>query len=227
MNEYENIIKDFFQWDVNNWSKALPVWEKNVDWSNCKAALAIGERDGGLSLWLAKKGINVTCTDLNGPSDAAKKMHQAYGVGHLITYANANAMELNYSEASFDLVVFKSVIGALSTSENQQKAINEMYSVLKPGGFLIFAENTSASSLHKFARNKFIKWSSYWRYLEIPKDLSFFESFKLVDKKMTGFFAAFGRSEAQRKFLSYIDWFFNPIIPDKWKYILIGVYQKD
>jgi ubiquinone/menaquinone biosynthesis C-methylase UbiE len=222
-----NIINDFFQWDVKNWSKALPVWEKNVDWNKCKTALAIGERDGGLSLWLAKKGINVTCTDLNGPSDEAKKMHQAYGVGHLVTYANANAMELNYPDASFDLVVFKSVIGALSTSENQQTAINEMFRVLKPGGFLIFAENTSGSFLHQFARKRFIKWSTYWRYLEIPKDLFFFNSFKLIDKKMVGFFAAFGRSEGQRKFLSYIDWIFSPIIPKKWKYILIGVYQKN
>ncbi len=227
MNSDKNIVKDFFQWDVKNWSKALPVWEKNVDWSKCKNALAIGERDGGLSLWLAKKGINVTCTDLNGPSDAAKKMHELYEVNHLVTYDSANAMELKYPDASFDLVVFKSVIGALSTSENQQKAINEMYRVLKPGGFLIFAENTSASSLHKFARNKFIKWSVYWRYLEIPNDLTFFQPFKYVDKKMTGFFAAFGRSEGQRKFLSYLDGFFNPIIPDKWKYILIGVYQKN
>ena len=46
-------------WDVRNWSRAIPLWQRQIDIRRPRNALAIGERGGGLSLWLASQGIEV------------------------------------------------------------------------------------------------------------------------------------------------------------------------
>jgi len=44
-------LQDAFGWDVNNWSRALPFWEKHIDFSDLEnsKALEIGCRFGGLA----------------------------------------------------------------------------------------------------------------------------------------------------------------------------------
>ena len=221
-------LQDIIQWDVKTWSKALEYWEKYAELKPGMKVLAIGEREGGLSLWLAQKGLKVSCTDYNDFPDTTTNMHKAYGVSDQIEYHHkVDATNLSrYSDEQFDIVVFKSVIGVLSEKDRQKTAIEEMRRVLKTGGKLIFAENLKGTKLHVWLRKKFIKWNSYWRYLILKKDMDLFDGYSKKQFKTTGFIAAFGRSEAQRKFLGYLDNLITWMLPSSWRYVLIGVLTK-
>jgi ubiquinone/menaquinone biosynthesis C-methylase UbiE len=226
-----NLIKDVIEWDVRNWSKSLNYWleETSLELMDRKA-LEIGSRNGGLSLWLAKQGCKVTCSDVNGPSEKAKEIHQKHGIDHLVEYKGIDATNIPYENEAFDIVVFKSVLGGIGSNNNkdaQYKAINEIYRVLKPGGELFFAENLVASPLHTFLRKNFTSWGENWRYLSISEIEEFLNPFS--DKKYlsTGFLAALGRSEKQRDILGLIDHLFvNKITPRNWKYIVVGLAKK-
>ena len=52
MQNHKEILKDIVQWDIKTWAKALPFWENNVAIKKEMKALAIGEREGGMSLWV-------------------------------------------------------------------------------------------------------------------------------------------------------------------------------
>ena len=54
------LIRAAIGWDVRNWSRALAFWQRHLDDSHPRRALALGERGGGLSLWLASQGIEVS-----------------------------------------------------------------------------------------------------------------------------------------------------------------------
>ncbi len=222
-------IADIIEWDVESWKKALEFWEEKVDWSKINTALELGGRRGGLSLWLAQKGIKCVCSDLENTEITAEPLHKKYGVDSLVEYRDINALAIPY-ENHFDLVGFKSIIGGIgrdNNPQNQKKAFEQIYIALKPGGVLVFAENLSASLMHKTLRKKFVKWGDSWRYVslaELSEYLSIFSSFEL---KSTGVLSSFGRNEAQRRALAKFDQLgLNQLSPGSWKYIGYGIAQK-
>lgn len=218
--------QEVLQWDVRSWARVVPFWRTELEAQHPRNALALGEREGGLSLWLAAQGIGVTCTDLHDFPPETARLHQRYGVQDRIRYARVDAMDIPYPEASFDLVVFKSMIGALGSAEAQRKAIGEMHRVLRPGGLLLFAENLSGTAVHRALRKRFIPWDHYWRYLRWPADEALFKDFPERRFMRTGLWANLGRSEAQRTFLSRLDDMLLPITPGGWRYILAGCCRK-
>ena len=228
MQNQKEFFKDVIQWDIKTWSKALPFWEKNFTIKKEMKALAIGEREGGMSLWLALKGVNVTCTDYNDFPKETSQLHKRYKVNEKIAYEKGvDVTDLSmYSANSFDIVVFKSVLGALSKKERQQKAFDEMKRVLKPGGAILFAENSKGSKLHAALRKIFIKWNSYWRYLDYKRDQDLFAGFSSAKLTTKGFSATFGRSEKQRKVLATFDSVIHPILPSSLNYVIFGVLTK-
>ncbi len=213
-------------WDVRNWSRALPFWQRHIDRHEPRRALAIGERDGGLSLWLASQGIEVVCTDLDGTFEAARRTHEQFGVGQLITYGAVDATAIAHPARSFDLVIFKSVIGALQTKERQVEAINEMHRILRPGGILLFAENLVGTRLHRWLRSRFVRWGQRWRYLDLERDRDLFAAFDEVELETWGLAALLGRDEAQRDRLGRVDAWLSPRVPSTWRYILFGACRK-
>ncbi len=215
-------LRAIFQWDVHSWSRALPLWEDHLPKARPFSALGIGERDGGLSLWLASKGGEVTCTDLGPPSQAAKELHTRYSLQDHITYAQADVTDLPFADGTFDVVVFKSVIGALGTTERQMVAMHEMHRVLKPGGVLLFAENLGGTWLHGWLRRRYVAWNTYWRYLEVRADQDLFASFARTVSGTTGFLANLGRTEGQRDVLSKVDAVILPLVPRSMRTIWFG-----
>jgi SAM-dependent methyltransferase len=171
---------EIVEWDVENWSVALDYWQRHsaLTLSTC-TALEIGSRHGGLSLWLALSGATVVCSDLNGPSDAAVRKHDRYGVSKSIRYERVDALNLPYADA-FDLLVFKSVLGGIGHNgerERQRQAVQEMYKALKPGGELWFAENLVGSPVHSVLRDLFIDWAPRWRYISMGELADFLDPF--------------------------------------------------
>lgn len=214
-----------FQWDVRNWSRAIKVWKPYLSKKEDKKAAAFGEREGGLSLWLTSRGYEVECSDYGANFELAKKLHKAHGIEEKVRYSNQDITHINFPDESFDLVIFKSVIGALGDKNKQQKALDELFRVLKPGGVLLFAENLEASGLHRFFRKKYVNWANRWRYLQWKETDELLKKFSSTDKKAYGFFAVFGRTEKQRNFLSYFD-FLSLVMPKKWRYILFVAAKK-
>ena len=134
----------------------------------------LGDRMGGLSLWLARLGYNVLCTDYSPLDNAVRLLHERWQVQDRIVYVSADVFGLKYPDDYFDMVTCKSVIGGLSLDhadaltrslENQKLAVEEIRRVLKPGGVFLGAENLTGSKCHmamrKFLSNRLL----FWRYL--------------------------------------------------------------
>lgn len=223
----KKMINDIFQWDIRSWADALSYWEEKVEWQNINECLELGSKKGGLSLWLALKGKNVVCSDLQNPIDIASALHSNYKVS--MEYRAVDASDIPY-ENHFDLIVFKSILGGIGRNNNkhlQQKVINEIYKALKPNGFFLFAENLSATRFHQFMKNKFVSWAEYWRYITLEEMREFLTDFSSYQLKTTGFIAPFGRSEAQRNCLAKLDQaIFNKIVKEDSRCIVYGIAKK-
>lgn len=225
----KNVIIDILQWDVNSWNTALQYWENAIDWTKVNSALEIGSKSGGLSLWLALKNIKTTCSDLTNTKETASSLHEKYNLVDKIIYEVINALNIPYTN-HFDVIVFKSIIGGIGRDnnfDNQVKVFEQIFKALKPGGFLLFAENLVASKLHIFLRKRFVKWGNYWKYLTLDELNILTNQFERKQINTTGFLSALGRTEQQRKYFSYFDKvLFNHILPKQWHYVAYGYAQK-
>lgn len=221
-----NLRKDIIGWDIENWSRALPFWERfgalNKTSNEC---LEIGAYGGGLSLWLALNKNRVTCSNLNKPDVDTQMVHKKYNCHSAIQYEAIDATAIPYAD-HFDYIVFKSILGGINGEEPQVKVkvINEIYKSLKPGGKLLFAENLDASIFHQILR----KWfgTKNWHYLKLRDVETIFSSFTKVTYTTVGFFGCMGRNEYQRIILGKLDRLVDSIIPSTSRYIIIGVATK-
>jgi hypothetical protein len=85
----------------------------------------------------------------------------------------------------------------------------------------------TASSLHQFLRERFVRWGRSWRYISLNELERFFFGYKNYKYRATGVLAAFGKTEWQRNMFAYIDkLIFNHICPEHWKYIVYGIAEK-
>ncbi len=178
----------YFEWDVHHWSKALPLWEEALEGKSYSTALELGSRNGGLSLWLGMNyPMNIICSDLHSSETSAAQLHNKHEMQGTISYAAIDLMKIKLEDNSVDVVVFKSVLGALSTYENQSIAMKEIFRVLKPGGVLLFAENLQSTLIHKTARKLFVKWAKHWRYLHINEMKDFMTRYSQFKIRTAGF----------------------------------------
>lgn len=221
--------KDILQWDVNAWSIVLKFWEKRINWNKINKSLELGSGKGGLTLWLASKGINVVCSNYEKTKELSETIHNKYSIQDRVEYEDIDATNIQY-ENYFDLIVFKSIIGGIgknNQNELQYKVFQECYKALKEGGILLFAENTSATIFHKILRKLFTKWGKKWNYPNYDNFSYFLKDFSKYEIHTTGFIALFGINETMRNFLHFFDRkLFNKIIPKKWKYICYGIAIK-
>jgi len=217
----------YFEWDTISWSRAMNIWHKHLELNKGNHALEIGGRRGGLSLMLAKEySMKVVCSDLNNSKKIAKSLHQKYETDHEIEYAVIDCMRMGYNDNTFDVVIFKSVIGALGTFENQSISFQEINRVLKPKGVLLFAENLECTIFHAYLRRIFNPWKSYWRYPKLNEINLFLKDFTFIEIKTTGFFACFSSFKFINIFLGYLDFVIDKILPKKNRYIVYGAAIK-
>ena len=220
------------QWDARNWSRAVDFWAGTVGTGAFLGAdvLELGSRDGGLTLWLVEQGARkVTCSDLLGPSQYAKDLHKRSGACSQIEYANIDATNIGIRD-QFDIVAFKSVMGGIRGAggfDAQGAAIESIYSALRPGGALVFAENLLASPLHTWLRKTLVPWGTEWNYPSLQEVRDLLGGFSHSSIQTFGFAGTFGRTERQRNALAVLDEvLLDRLIPQHWNYIVSGVAWK-
>jgi ubiquinone/menaquinone biosynthesis C-methylase UbiE len=226
----QQLLRDIVEWDVATWSRAIGLWDHVVP-NNGKGlrALDVGARNGGLSLYLALKGCRVVCSDVEEPGATARSLHEKYRVQDQITYSAVDMAEMQLPSNSFDIVAFKSVlpsVGYHGKSLRQLQSIKEVSRVLRPGGLLLFAENLAATRFHMFFRRQFTGWGRSCGYLTLELVNEFLSTFSRHEYETYGFFATFGRSEGQRRWLHNLDVIANPLVPPSGKYLVYGYAVK-
>ena len=221
-------LKDVVEWDVDTWSRAVRYWGEVVCGSESapKSGLELGARNGGVSCFFADEfGCKMACTDVEN-SRAAEQLHARYGVSDLITYHEVDACTIPWDDNTFDLVVFKSilgVVGARGQRDRQATAMKEIHRVLRPGGQLLFAENLRASKLHQLARRWFVPWGKSWTYLTLDELRELLSIFKSSELHSTGFSSAFvPRPEALRGVCAALDNSVLRWLPQTWNYVGYG-----
>lgn len=219
---------DILNWDVPTWSEILPYWDnqlKNLDKSNA-ICIEIGAREGGISLWMALTGFQITCSDNYYDSDEAKKLHIKYRVEKKVFYKKVDVLNWN-EKAKYDIIIVKSVLGALQTEERIKTAVENIYNNLNDDGIILFAENSRASFLHRLFRSKFTDWGKIWYYFDETSLKRIFKSFQILDFQFNGVSAVFAnRLGLSKPFYKLDKYILNKIVPDKMKYMVYGYAKK-
>jgi SAM-dependent methyltransferase len=125
-----------------------------------------------------------------------------------VAYEDIDATAIPYT-ASFDLVVFKSMLGALRSPEQQARAIAEMHRALRPGGALLFAENLIGSPVHRHAHR-----TPQWRYVRLAEMHTWLRLFERVEIHTTGVTS------------TGLDDVLDHLVPASWRYVVYGVAWK-
>jgi SAM-dependent methyltransferase len=225
------LLPEILGWDIVNWSQALAFWSRRARLARAASALELGcgGRNSSLTLWLAKRGDAVVCSDHGGVLESIKASHRRHAIADRVTYADVDARAIPYKDR-FDVIAFKSMLGGIVREDPaalSREVMRNVYDALKPGGALLFAENLRATGLHHFARSYCTGRGGTWHYFslaEIEAMLSCFSSFEITT---FGFLGCFGRSEAQRRFLGKVDRsFLDKLVPARWHYVAAAIAYK-
>jgi ubiquinone/menaquinone biosynthesis C-methylase UbiE len=114
-----------------------PILDLILPAANAIEALDIGCGTGFLSLELASRGHRVSGVDF-APSMIAQARKKAAERQAAIRYEEADAEQLPFTAASFDIAVSRHLLWTLP---NPEQAIDEWIRVLRPGGRLIVVDS--------------------------------------------------------------------------------------
>ena len=134
-------------------------------------------------------------------------------------------------EGKFDIITFKSVLGGIGSYgniEREKKVVEAVKFMLKDNGYLILIENMQATWLHKVLREHFSGCGRRWHYHTDNDIENLFseKDFMLEKKAHYGFLVLLGgKCETARRFLGYVDYFFDLLLPEKAKYVEVFVYM--
>jgi SAM-dependent methyltransferase len=223
----DEVACDSIGWDVTNWSTCFPYWSEHTRIRLAGArALEIGaQRGGGLSLWMATRGMDVTCSGIKMHTEEMAEVHARHGVSDRVTFESIDALDIPYRD-EFDVVAFKSVLGNIGQGDRadlQRKAVAQMHGALRSGGELWFAENLAATRLHAALRTRFGAGIPDWRYVRLAELDGLFSEFAEVHYTTVGFLAPLGHREWQRRLLGTVDRAVTTLVPPTCRYIALGI----
>lgn len=219
---HPRVAEAILGWDILNWQRALDFWDQHLPRRlNRWETLELGAAGGGLSLYLALKGARATYSNLSLPDVSVRQLHQAYGVQ--IDYQCLDARQLPFADQSLDLVCCKSVLGGIRKNAPQDPKpmiLQEIRRVLKPGGWLLLAENLQGHSLHTWLRQRYVPWSDGWEYLSAADWQALLSDFVNCHQSTFGLTGLLGRTAWQRQQLACLDRCLDTHLPADWHYIL-------
>lgn len=228
-------VQEIIEWDVRNWSQLMHHWLPVLEQlPRDSKVLAIGERNGGLSLWLALMGFQVTCTDITDVAASATPLHVKYGVQDRIEYRQLDIVNDEWEAGQFDIIIGKSVIGGVKPTRSRsssrnfealEQAMHNIHRLLKPGGYFFSAENLQGGLLNRYMRKR-LKGGKGWYYLSLPELNRLFNAFSLVQTKTFGILPTFFSSKSVNMFMYFINRSLQPVLPDSSKYIAFTIARK-
>lgn len=228
-------VQDIIEWDVLNWSRLMRYWQPVLEQLPRDAkVLAIGERNGGISLWLALMGFHVTCTDITDVALSAGALHKKYNLTGLIDYRRLDIVNDAWQPEQFDVIIGKSVIGGVKPTRDRsssrnfealEQAMHNIHRLLKPGGYFFSAENLEGSVFNRIARRR-LKGGKGWYYLSLKELDKLFTPFRLAQTKTFGILPTFFSSKAVNLFMYFINRCLQPVLPESSKYIAFTIAKK-
>lgn len=134
--------------NVGLWNSEKALIEKFIP--NDAAILELGAGAGRVSLALAGNGFShLTVTDFAPPMvEIAQTIFEDFHVP--AQFAVEDATQLSFAEASFDAVIFAfNGLQMIPKTERRQRAIEEIFRVLRPGGIFIFTGHDRTHAARK------------------------------------------------------------------------------
>lgn len=128
-----------------------PEFLKNLGHVHGKKILELGCGRGELSVFLAKKGADVTGVDI-GPHLVEASRLLAGVNGARCEFREGDMTMLPFGDGGFDMVVGRSVLHHLSIPD-MRRALEETHRVLKDGGSAVFHEPVENSRAFDFIQN--------------------------------------------------------------------------
>jgi ubiquinone/menaquinone biosynthesis C-methylase UbiE len=131
--------------------------------------LDVGCGAGRTSIALAEMGIEVVGVDLSETMVRVAR-HQARLAGAKVEFQVMDAMDLQFADASFQAVLFSyNGLELVPGRAGKQRAIEEIWRVLKPGGVYIFSSH-SLYAINRFAPARLFCLLKYCagRLLRVP-----------------------------------------------------------
>jgi arsenite methyltransferase len=157
------------------------VWRELLDaqtWRGSEQVLDLGCGRGAVLLMAAAHvphgnaiGVDIwSSKDQSGNAmDVTTRNAEAEGVADRVTLKTADMRELPFSDGSFDLVVSNVAIHNISDRAGRERAIEEAWRVLRPGGRLLIADISNSrqyqqqlAALGVDARRRALGWRMWW-----------------------------------------------------------------
>jgi ubiquinone/menaquinone biosynthesis C-methylase UbiE len=126
------------------------IWRRITEFSDLKGnekILDVGCGMGRASINLAKQlatgrvvGIDIFRGVSGTSPEPARRNAKIEGVADKVEFRHGNILNAPFGDNTFDIVNASSVLHEIHGHENQQKAMREIYRVLKPGGKFVALE---------------------------------------------------------------------------------------
>ena len=185
--------------------------------------LDIGAGTAGLSLYFAKRGCHVICSDINRSNIMkAQEFHRTHEFVGEIQYDTIDILNNDLMSESFDIICFKSVLGAIP-KDKQNRAISEIHRLLRKKGTFVFCENLRGSYMSEACRKLFAPWYRRWNYVTISEMQQYLSPF--AENKIVSFWfaAAFFQKITKSKLLGIgLDRIVFRHLNDEYRYIMAG-----
>jgi len=160
-NPFDGAAPFYDEWYEMPLARAVDAFEKDLIYKLAlplagEKVLDVGTGTGHFAFDLARRGLRVT-----GVDSSEAMLDVARAKGRDATFVHADAADLPFADASFDLVLS---VTTLEFVPAPQKALSEMWRVTRPGGRMVVAVLNAWSPWARARQREAIQQDTPFRY---------------------------------------------------------------